>query len=585
MRLLIPFALSAFAASPDGTLVVLNKQAGTATLVDLASGTSVATVDVGHTPHEGVVSRDGKTLYAANYPGTTITAVDLVRREKARTLQLGANANTHGLAWAGDRLLATMESQGLLAVVDPATGAVEATHETTQKVSHMVVVSPDGKTAYTANIGSGSMTAIDLASGEVRGVVPTGAGAEGIDASPDGSEIWVANNKGDTVSVVDAKTLKVAATIECPGFPIRVKLTPDGSTALVSCASAGEVAVVDAKTREVRKRISVGDASASPTPVGILVHPGGAAAYVACMALDAVVEIDLKSLSIGRRFTVGSGPDGLAFAPPRAGSAFLGAWTREGGEAIAFEPEKVRWLDGGELRFFRATWAAGGVTLHSWGSSTTWKLERNGDELSLTTPKETKTFRRAGAAPSGLEVRSFEMGARQPLAPKVVETIRAEIARRVERDQAVRKGEMAIDDMEAVDTDNTAYVAGLVRKLGWIDADRFGAKTASASFLMVQHSGDLPLMLAVLPEVERDVKAKRVNGQDYALLFDRTRVMLGERQRYGSQLGTVAASLVVIALEDRARVDELRKEMGLMPLASYLALFEKDGKEIVFEEG
>ena len=55
------FALSAFAA-PPGTLVVLNKAARTASLIDLATKKSVATIPTGDGPHEVAVSPDGRRL-------------------------------------------------------------------------------------------------------------------------------------------------------------------------------------------------------------------------------------------------------------------------------------------------------------------------------------------------------------------------------------------------------------------------------------------------------------------------------------------------------------------------------------------
>ena len=63
-----------------------------------------------------------------------------------------------------------------------------------------------------------------------------------------------------------------------------------------------------------------------------------------------------------------------------------------------------------------------------------------------------------------------------------------------------------------VDADNTAWLREQMRELGWIDASRFGPDASFAAFLIVQHSQDLPLMLAALPEIEADVRAKRFNA-------------------------------------------------------------------------
>lgn len=121
-----------------------------------------------------------------------------------------------------------------------------------------------------------------------------------------------------------------------------------------------------------------------------------------------------------------------------------------------------------------------------------------------------------------------------------------------------------------------------MQEVGWIDVGRFGADAANAAFLLVQHSANTPLMMAALPIIEKDVKAKRLDGEPFALLYDRLQLMLGGKQRYGTQLSANdKEDLVVPALEDRKKVDEYRKELGLPPLAEYLKLFESGtGKKV-----
>src|SRR5262249_22477963 len=128
---------------------------------------------------------------------------------------------------------------------------------TERDTSHMVVASRDGRRAYVANIGSGSVTAIDLAAAKVLKDIPTGKGAEGIDISPDDREVWVTNRAADTISIVDTRSLAVSATLKAEQFPIRVKITPDGKRALVSCARSGDVVVFDTQGRRELKRISI----------------------------------------------------------------------------------------------------------------------------------------------------------------------------------------------------------------------------------------------------------------------------------------------------------------------------------------
>jgi hypothetical protein len=178
------------------------------------------------------------------------------------------------------------------------------------------------------------------------------------------------------------------------------------------------------------------------------------------------------------------------------------------------------------------------------------------------------------APPPPPEVVPLALGTRREVAAEEVEKIRNELARRRTVDQAVRRDRSRQPEMAKVDADNTAYIKELVKDVGWIDDARFGRGAADAAFLLVQHSGDLPLMLAALPEIEKDVRAGHADGQNFALLYDRTQLMSGGKQRYGSQVSqNEDGELAVRKLEDPDNVDARRKELGMRPLREYLALF------------
>jgi YVTN family beta-propeller protein len=322
------------AAAPPGTagtLVVLNKSEATASLVDLSSGTPVATLPTGRGPHEAAVSADGRTAVATNYgtreePGRSLTVIDVPTARVVRTIDLGPGRRPHGVLFLdAARALVTAEGSKALLVVDVGRGVVERAIETGQEVSHMVAATPDGTRAFVANIGSGTLTAIDLAAGTVLAHVATGKGAEGVAVAPGGAEVWVTNREADTVSVVDAGSLKVVAEIRAPSFPIRVAFTPDGRHALVSCARTGDVAVIDAAARRELRRLRSGLVPPAGTanllgfsggvPVGIVVEPSSARAFVAHTNADAVAVFDLTTGSPVATLRAGREPDGMAFTP------------------------------------------------------------------------------------------------------------------------------------------------------------------------------------------------------------------------------------------------------------------------------
>ncbi len=324
---------SAQATPGTGTLIVLNKDGASASLLDRTTGEEFARLDVGVGPHEVAVSPDGRIAVVGNYgarePGHTLSVIDLAAQSVVKTIDLVKYHRPHGIVFLpeGERVVVTIEAERKLLVVNINSGEVELAIDTGAQGSHMVVISSDAKRAYVANIRSGSLTAIDLAKGERIKIVQTGRGAEGMDISPDGRKVWVANRAEDTVSVIDTESLEVVATLKCATFPIRLKFTPDGEHVLVSNARSGDVAVFDVNSREIVKRIEMAkgwqpptDAdgnvfSQGPVPIGILIPPDGKHAYVANTNVNRVTVIDFETLTITGRLTAGLRPDGLGYSP------------------------------------------------------------------------------------------------------------------------------------------------------------------------------------------------------------------------------------------------------------------------------
>ena len=139
-------------------------------------------------------------------------------------------------------------------------------------------------------------------------VIPVGRGSEGFDISPDGKQAWVADAGDGTISVIDIGAKKVTATLAANARGAnRLKFTPDGKLALISAGP--ELVIFDVASQKETKRISIGHGSG-----GVLVQPDGARAFIACSADNYVVVVDMKTLEITARIEAGGNPDGLAWA-------------------------------------------------------------------------------------------------------------------------------------------------------------------------------------------------------------------------------------------------------------------------------
>jgi YVTN family beta-propeller protein len=311
---LLLVALDVGAQTPAAALLVLNKSESTLAIVDPPSGRVLGTVPTGDGPHEVAVSADGRYAFVTNYgnrgPGNTLSVIDIAGRKEFRRVDLGTLRQPHGLVVVDGKAVFTAEGSRAIARYDLATNRVDWQFETGQEVTHMVMASRDGRTLFTANIGSNTISVIEQSGSQWRQtVVRVGAGPEGMDLSPDGRELWTAHSRDGGVSVIDAAARKVVHTIDAgTRRSNRLKFTRDGAFALISDLDGGDVVVVDAKSRRVTRRIAVGR-----MPEGILIAPDGRRAYVAVAGDNRVAAIDLQKMEVVQTIATGDGPDGMAW--------------------------------------------------------------------------------------------------------------------------------------------------------------------------------------------------------------------------------------------------------------------------------
>jgi len=136
--------------------------------------------------------------------------------------------------------------------------------------------------------------------------------------------------------------------------------------------------------------------------------------------------------------------------------------------------------------------------------------------------------------------------------------------------------------MARADSAHSRRLRELVEEHGWPRSSEVGPEAAEAAFLVVQHTPFEDWQRSMLPHVERAVRAGDLDGQDFALLYDRVQVKAGHPQRYGTQLRPEDGKLHLDSLEDTAVVDTLRAGLGMPPLDTYLeAVEEAYGMEVV----
>lgn len=304
------------AAPPAGdVLIIANQGDRTVHLVETASGRTLAVLPSAPAPHEVAVTADGRWAVATNYGdrtdvGHALTVIDLRTQTVARSIDLAPHTRPHGIAFLpGDSILAvTSETSRAVVLVDFRAGRVLRALPTDAQGTHILAVSRGGEKIYTANVGSGTASELDAASGLVTRTFAAGPGSEGAAVSADGRRIWVASMARDSTYVFDTATGERVGAVATPGHAYRVTLTPDGGRALIPAPELDLLRVIDTRTlRESTVALPGG-------PGGAIVSADGRTAYVPLIEAGQVAVIDLTTLTVTRRLPAGAAPDGMALS-------------------------------------------------------------------------------------------------------------------------------------------------------------------------------------------------------------------------------------------------------------------------------
>jgi YVTN family beta-propeller protein/VCBS repeat-containing protein len=165
-----------------------------------------------------------------------------------------------------------------------------------------------GNTLYVANSAAGTVSAVDLTTGQVLSATPVAAAPFALAVSPDGQRLYSANSAGNSVSVID--TASGANLINIPaGAPYGVAASPTGDYIYATGIIFNSVQVIDAATYVTVASIPVGT-----TPIGIVVNDTGDRLFVANRSSNTVSTIDATTNQVIGTTAVGVMPQQLALS-------------------------------------------------------------------------------------------------------------------------------------------------------------------------------------------------------------------------------------------------------------------------------
>jgi YVTN family beta-propeller protein len=319
---------------------ITNLESNNVSVIDTATDTVKATVNVGTEPFRVAVSSDGTRVYVTNCMGNSVSVIDATKNKVIGTVRVGSYPIGVAVNPDGTKVYVVNAASNTISVIDTATNNVTAT----VKVGNLpegVAVAPDGRKVYVANSGEdpdyqGTVSVIDTATNTITATVPVGIDPYGVAISPDGTKVYVVNSNiypyyNGTVSVIDTATNNVTATVKVGNLPQGIAVSPNGTRAYVATTTptiysgkniysgkynidatllTGAVDIIDTTKYEVIDRVSVGNYA-----YWVAVTPDGNKVYVVNSESNTTSVIDTATNKVNTTVPVGGHPTAVEIGP------------------------------------------------------------------------------------------------------------------------------------------------------------------------------------------------------------------------------------------------------------------------------
>ena len=270
----------------------------------VSSGNNVVVIDTATNTVEGAigplleggsrpaaVSPDGAFLYVpSGGPLGVVSVIDVATNSVDAVVEVGAIPVAVALTSDGAFAYVVNQASNTVSVINTATNALDATVNVGDMPS-AIAITPEGAFAYVTNHGTGTVSVIDTSMNIVAAVVPVGLTPIDLAITPDGSQVYVVSQQG-MLSVIDTATSTAAPPVPVAPSLKSIAISPDGALAYVSASLFPPmIFVIDTTTNTL---ITGFDAGACD----IALTPDGASIYAAHGGSTGVVDVvDTATLS------------------------------------------------------------------------------------------------------------------------------------------------------------------------------------------------------------------------------------------------------------------------------------------------
>ena len=225
------------------------------------------------------------------------------------------SAHYDALSPDGSRVLVSSATTPDAFLVDTKTGKALKTFDI-GPVLQGVKISPNGKWGLVVSAGKGTVSIINLHTGQLVTTIPVGmgpnhapigSGPHNAIFTPDSKLAYVTLQGGGGMAVLDMDTLRLTDQFPLAGIelPHNLVLSPDGKTLWIR-GFVGQVAAVDVKSHKVLAVIPVGASHA-----GIDITANGRYVFTGGIGGKRVDVIDTQTFKVVKRIDVGPGPHGV----------------------------------------------------------------------------------------------------------------------------------------------------------------------------------------------------------------------------------------------------------------------------------
>jgi YVTN family beta-propeller protein len=246
------------ALSPDGAKIYATSYATDELIVvDLKQKVVAQRISIGSAPLGLAIAEGGKTALVACRDAGTVTMIDLATFRVIADVKTGNKPNTIAIDPRGYRAYVVdsgRSQNGALHILDLRERNVVASIKL--GVSPFgLAVSPASELVFVLMGGSNEVWVVDPNKQRVINKIPVGDGPDGIAITPDGKRVFVANSRTNDLSVIDAQLMRVLITVPIGKMPFGIAVSPDGKRVFVVNTGSHTVSILSADLSDLNNQL------------------------------------------------------------------------------------------------------------------------------------------------------------------------------------------------------------------------------------------------------------------------------------------------------------------------------------------